>query len=338
MSHASVAVVVPVFNRAKTIIRTLTAVAQQTVLPRRVIVVDDGSSDDTAASVRDWIERTRPSFDVIIIEQTNQGAGAARNRGLREVAGCKYVAFLDSDDRWPSDFLGRAVSGMEANPMAVAISADRAYYRTRKRRVGRRSCRALKRNATAWLLANSAGIASCTLFRCSVVLRLAGFDPNLPTGQDVEFFLRVSCEGPWLHAPGNPVQFFVGFAASEGECGNLSVKYTDRLRRRVRIRERFVFRQGGAAHVSRRFYQRIFAHDWHKAASAYRSNGRHDRAIACYHKALAYRPWRVRTWMRLISLRAKLMTTGAAASSRHATLPTDTASEACALGSERLAA
>jgi glycosyltransferase involved in cell wall biosynthesis len=338
MGRACIAVVVPVYNRAKTVLETLTAITQQTVLPHRLIVVDDGSSDGTAASVRGWITGARPDFEAIVVEQSNQGAGAARNRGLREVGNCKYVAFLDSDDRWPSDFLARAVAGMEANPAAVAITADRIYHRKWKQRLGRKSCRGLERNATIWLLTNNSGIASCTLFRRAIPERLGGFNPHLPTGQDVEFFLRFSLEGPWLHSPGKPVQFYVGFTTANGEAGNLSLKYADRWRRRVRIRERFVFLQGGDECVSRRFRRRLFAHDWHKTGSMYRLNGRDDLAIACYHKALTYLPLRVSTWFRLISLRTKLLVTAALGSKRRQSpMPNITKSDAPAIGPQRLA-
>jgi glycosyltransferase involved in cell wall biosynthesis len=302
MSQADVAVVVPVFNRANAVLETLASVVRQTVLPRRLIVVDDGSTDGTAASVRAWIARTKPPFEAFVVEQTNQGAGAARNRGFREMGGCKYVAFLDSDDHWPQDFLARAVARMEANGAAVAATSDRVYHRLWKQRLGQRSSKGLERGATAWLLMSNSGIASCTLFRAWTVRRLGGYDPTFPTGQDVEFFLRASLEGPWLHVPGDPVQFYVGFTTAQGEASNLSMKYADRQKRWVRIRERFIFRLGGRGHVSPAFYKRLFAHRWHKTAAVYQRQGRLALAIACYRKALTYRPMRVWTILRLTKL------------------------------------
>ena len=165
MLHADVAVVVPVFNRASAVLETLATVARQTTPPRRLIVVDDGSTDGTAAAVRAWIARTKPAFEAFVVEQPNQGAGAARNRGIREIGDCRYIAFLDSDDHWPEDFLARTVEHMEASPAAVAISADREYHRLWKSHIGRRSSGGLQHGATTWLLAGDCGIASCTLFR-----------------------------------------------------------------------------------------------------------------------------------------------------------------------------
>jgi hypothetical protein len=70
----------------------------------------------------------------------------------------------------------------------------------------------------------------------------------------------------------------------------------------------------------------------------YHSNGRDDYAIACYRKALAYVPLRVRTWIWLIAIRARLMAAAAFGSKRLPTLPTATASDAHSIGSQRFAA
>ena len=306
MRHADVAVIVPVFNRATAVVETLATVARQTMPPRRLIVVDDGSTDGTAASVRAWIARTKPNFEAFVVEQPNCGAGAARNRGLREIGDCRYVAFLDSDDHWPADFLARTVERMEANPAAVAVSADREYHRLWKSRIGHRSSSGLEQGATPWLLAGDCGIASCTLFHSWVVRQLGGYDATLPTGQDVALFLRVSLEGSWLHAPGEPVRFYVGYTTAQGEASNLSLRFPDRQRRWVRIRERFVYSHGGRAHLARSFYQRLFAHRWHKTAATYERRGQHAYAIACYRRALRYRPGRIWTRLRLAMLATRL--------------------------------
>ena len=88
----------PAYNAERTIVRTLDSIAGQTVKPKEVIIVDDGSTDKTAENA----ETMRPRMngvDLIIIRQEHKGAGAARNRALQE-AGSDYVAFLDADDEW----------------------------------------------------------------------------------------------------------------------------------------------------------------------------------------------------------------------------------------------
>jgi glycosyltransferase involved in cell wall biosynthesis len=299
MQSADVAVIVPVFNRAATVLHTLSAVETQTCVPRRIIIVDDGSSDDTYGAVKNWIGERQPMSEIVVIRQSNQGAGAARNRGLEAINDCRYVAFLDSDDRWPADFLDRAVDCLSDDAGAVAVTADRVYHRAWKRRLGLHSTRGIKRDATLWLLGNNCGIASCTVFRSDVVRRLDGFDASIPTGEDVELFLRVSTQGPWLHINGEPVNFYLGFSALRGEQTNLSLEYADGARRRTRIRERFIFEQCGQQFVARANYERILAKLWHKAGYSYRGHNQEAQAIACYEKALQYRRFRIPTWYRL---------------------------------------
>jgi glycosyltransferase involved in cell wall biosynthesis len=299
MCFADVAVVVPVYNRASTVIETLATVAHQSLKPQRLIVVDDGSTDGTAAAVKQWIAAERPLFETLVVSQSNQGAGAARNRGLAAAGPCRYVLFLDSDDRLPEDYLSRAFTRMEADQTAVAATSDRLYHRQWKRRLGFRTSRRIERNATVWLLTNNSGITSCTLFRTDVIRRLGGFDASLPTGQDLEMFLRVSREGRWLHVPGNPVGYYVGFSTAQGEAGNLSFKYANRLRRWVRIRERFIFKQGGGNILRTRFYQGVLAKSWHKIARFYLDQGNNVLALASFRRALRYQPARIATWLRL---------------------------------------
>lgn len=306
MHPADVAVVIPVYNRATTVLHTLLSVANQSMPPKLLIVVDDGSADETAEAVSQWAATVQDRLQVVVIRQENQGAGAARNRGLAATEGCRYVAFLDSDDRWPPDFLRRAVTRLDADGSAIAATADRTFVRKRTTRSGYHSSRRIERNPSAWLMTHSAGIASCTLFRADVVQRLGGFDPAIPTGQDAELFLRVSKEGSWLHLPGAPVNFYIGFSGTQGEEANLSFKYADRKRRWVQIRERFIFRQRGQDVVPRRVYLRTLAKLWHKAGQDYVALGRNVLGAACFRKALAYQPLRISSWWRYLRLAASI--------------------------------
>jgi glycosyltransferase involved in cell wall biosynthesis len=299
MQSADVTVIVPVYNRAATVLETLSTVVEQTLVPRRIIIVDDGSEDETYNSIERWIAEHRPASEILLIRQSHQGAGAARNRGLEAVGDCRFVAFLDSDDQWPADFLSRAVLQLDQEVGAVAATGDRVYHRAWKRRLGFHSTRGLKREATSWLLANNCGIGSCTLFRSDVVRQLGGFNVSIPTGQDAELFLRISTQGQWAHIKGEPVRFYMGYSTKRGEQANLSLEYADRARRRIRIRERFIFEQGGRQFVPRATYERILAKFWHKAASTYRLQHQEARCIACYERALYYRPKRIGTWVRL---------------------------------------
>jgi len=86
-------IVIPVYNREHLIQETLESVLNQRFDDYEVIVVDDGSTDGTVSTLRSYEDQ------IHLIQQENQGPGAARNRGIETASG-EYVAFLDSDDRW----------------------------------------------------------------------------------------------------------------------------------------------------------------------------------------------------------------------------------------------
>ncbi len=104
MSTADVAVVIPAYNAEKLLPRALRSVLTQTVAPREVLVVDDGSSDGTSDVARSF------GAPVRCIRQENAGAAAARNRGIAE-ATAEWIAFLDADDWWEPERLALGLAG-----------------------------------------------------------------------------------------------------------------------------------------------------------------------------------------------------------------------------------
>jgi len=103
-----VSIVIAVYNGAPTIERALASVFAQTYTDYEVIVVNDGSTDDTAAVLARFGDRIR------VITQSNRGLSAARNAGVRASTG-EYVAFLDDDDEWMPEKLARCVPVLDAD-------------------------------------------------------------------------------------------------------------------------------------------------------------------------------------------------------------------------------
>lgn len=107
---AIVDIVIPLYNKANYIDRAVESVLGQTVEDWQLIVVDDGSDDQGPGIVQ---RRNDPR--ITVIQQENQGPGAARNRGWRS-GSSPFIAFLDADDEWLPDFLERTVSALEEHP------------------------------------------------------------------------------------------------------------------------------------------------------------------------------------------------------------------------------
>jgi glycosyltransferase involved in cell wall biosynthesis len=93
MHKCSVSVIIPTYNSGRLVTEAVDSVLAQTAVPAEIIVVDDGSRDDTRARLAPYGDRIR------YVYQENQGVSAARNNGVRH-ATCELVAFLDADDAW----------------------------------------------------------------------------------------------------------------------------------------------------------------------------------------------------------------------------------------------
>ena len=100
-------IVIPTYNRAKSVLDTLNSCFEQTCTDLEVVIVDDGSSDNTLEVLK-AIEDPR----LVIVEQENAGPAAARNHGMRRATG-DYIAFVDSDDCWYPEFLETANQAFE---------------------------------------------------------------------------------------------------------------------------------------------------------------------------------------------------------------------------------
>lgn len=106
-------VVIPVYNRAEIVGRTLRSVECQTLRPLRVVLVDNGSTDNTATVLRTWAaEVSAPDFEVEVVSEPTPGAAAARNAGLARVD-TPWVMFFDSDDTMRPDHCRRAMTAAE---------------------------------------------------------------------------------------------------------------------------------------------------------------------------------------------------------------------------------
>ena len=115
-----ISVVIPLYNKEAHIAEALESVLAQTVLPAEIIVVDDGSTDQGAFVVEEFLNR-----GVKLVKQENQGVSAARNAGVQEASEA-HVAFLDADDFWLPNHLEKLCELIEEFPKAVLYST--LYY------------------------------------------------------------------------------------------------------------------------------------------------------------------------------------------------------------------
>ncbi len=206
----TVSVVIPTYDRADVLGRTIDSVLAQTHDDFELLVVDDASTDDTAAVVA---RREDPRLRRIA-HGTNRGAPAARNTGIEHATG-EYVAFLDSDDAWRPRKLARQLERLDGKDdgwvaaycdvervhegVAGALEgrlADRLYPDGGERVEGGEE---LVADVLCDDLHTSAG--STLLVERAVAERIGGFDESFERFQDPEFLIRVLREGKLAHVP-----------------------------------------------------------------------------------------------------------------------------------------
>lgn len=188
----TVTVVIPVYRSERFILETLRSALAQTLADLEIVIVDDGSPDhsiDLCRTIRD--DRIR------YVHQDNAGLAAARNAGIRHAAG-RFIAFLDSDDRWAADKLQRHVHHLEARPDLGLSYSFSALIDERGRSLG--TYQTLGRpetTAARCFECNPIGNGSNAVIRREVFEELgAKFDEELRQAEDFELWVRIAtCTG-----------------------------------------------------------------------------------------------------------------------------------------------
>lgn len=111
---APLSVIIPAYDAERYLAETIDSVLAQSVRPQEILLIDDGSTDDTVAVAR----RYTPA--VTVLSGPHEGFGAALNRGIAAARG-EYIAFLDADDLWVADKLARQLDAMDRNPVPALV-------------------------------------------------------------------------------------------------------------------------------------------------------------------------------------------------------------------------
>ncbi len=189
---ASVSVVIPVFNRETLIKRAIDSVLAQTVVATEIIIVDDGSTDNTVAMLKSRYP------EVIIIEQDNLGVSAARNAGIKN-ARYDWIAFLDSDDIWHQNKLEKQLQKLNNAPEYLLCHSNEIWMRN-----GIRVKQLHKHKKTGGYIFEKC-LPSCVISPSSVIMHrrlfdeVGLFDENLPACEDYDLWLRICSRYPVLH-------------------------------------------------------------------------------------------------------------------------------------------
>jgi glycosyltransferase involved in cell wall biosynthesis len=278
-----VSVTIPTYNRAGLVAESIQSVLKQTFEDFELIVIDDGSTDHTREVVT-AISDPR----LVYVYQDNRGCAGARNTGLDRCTG-DAVAFFDSDDLWPTDFLEVMLKALQEAPDVgcVYCSIEKFFPDgTRQDSYGPTQCKSgwiteeLFKSGFIWIQA--------ALFRREVLDGFR-FDDTMRNAADTDALLRLSTKIQYHYIPEIKVLF-------RAEHGVADRKDHSKFNcNRIRVLERFYYRLGGDRYVSRPSARKKLSHAYRRVARNYTSCDCRHAALMLYKKAIAYWPldWRL---------------------------------------------
>jgi len=191
-----VSVVIPTYNRADLISETIDSVINQTYRNYEIIVVDDGSTDDTPAILGRYGKHIR------VIRQENQGEGEARNTGIRAAQG-EYVAFLDSDDLWRPAKLEKQMDLLARSPQVAWVYCDAYVFESKTGKIMRlisKGNHPYEGQVAGRLLTCNFIPSPTPMIRRSVFDEMGFFNKSL-IGVDWDMWLRIATRYPIRRAP-----------------------------------------------------------------------------------------------------------------------------------------
>lgn len=184
-----ISVIIPMYNSKDVIIDALESVRNQTATEYilEVIVVNDGSTDGSDIIVKKYIDSEKVPYNIVLLNQQNQGVSAARNAGMKKAKG-DWIALLDSDDEWMPNKIQRQVDVIKQNPQIDVFGAndrDGGLWLIYK------YVTMLHKISVCDMLIRSFPPTSTIIFRREIYDKLGGFDETKHYCEDQEYWHRI---------------------------------------------------------------------------------------------------------------------------------------------------
>ncbi len=195
-----VSVIIPTYNRARYVTKAIESVLAQTYRDYEIVVVDDGSTDNTKEILQTYMDRIRYNY------QDNSGVSAARNAGIKAAKG-EWIAFLDSDDEWLPERLAIPMEQATRKSDVIAHITNLVFQAPNTEDIDLFEMRDIpRRNEESWVIERPlieqlryqfANSATC-LSRRKTLFDVGLFDEKLTIGEDFDLPCRLALAGPWV--------------------------------------------------------------------------------------------------------------------------------------------
>lgn len=283
----AVSVIVATYNYGCFLAAALDSVRAQTFDDFEAIVIDDGSTDDSAAVVRPYLKDGRFRYQ----RSEHLGQPRAKNAGIH-LARAELVAFLDADDLWLPAKLARQIELFRRDPGLGVAYTRRRLIDADSHELQYEQPVLHRGNVLDAIFRSNFVCFSSVMVRRAVFEQIGLFDETLPLAIDYDLWLRAALLHRFDYVDDPLVKYRVGHA-------NLSRRFAERLEIAKRIMDRFVHEHGGADVLAPATVRAAYAETWYHLAAA-----RLDRSrwLSCrtYFRSLAYAPARGATWRGLV--------------------------------------
>ena len=284
-----VSAIIPTYNNKALLKDAIDCVLSQSFQDIELIVIDDGSTDDTAALVKS-IDDSRLKY----FYKVNGGVSSARNMGLDKANG-QYIAFLDADDLWKKDFLQTMFLALEQQKQfGLAYTTVTNKYSDGRTVEKYREKYCISGKVSSKLFEIFFVITQASLIR-KEVLENFRFDENLTTGEDGDFFLRLSLKIDFLFVPSNMAIRRIQTESLSQSDGQNKVDMS-----RLRVLERFYHSFGGKEMVTKKTAAIRFTKAYREVGTQYYNIKARKAAIYLFKKALTFDKFSTRNYRNLI--------------------------------------
>lgn len=276
-----VSVITATYNMARYLPQTIDSILAQTHPRVEAVVVDDGSTDDTAAVLSRYAGDPR----VRSFSQPNMGQTKAKNRGLREARG-DFIGFCDADDVWSAGKLERQLPLFADPKVGVVYGGFDLIDEHGARRPGPEFPHPTGR-ITAPLLIDNFILFPTALARREAIEKAGGFDESLTMAIDYDLWLRISVEHEFAYLPEVTVHYRVW-------PGQMSKRKAERFANAFRMMRAFLERHPDAVSGPQR--RAAWAHTYVSRGMWHAAEGRRREAWRDMASACRLRPWDPRLW------------------------------------------